>query len=526
MVQLRGARGFRQAWRLLGGLLILGLAGAACGGSGDVSVEAPQAQAPGNSSSPITAEVPDDWQLVTAGVGTGYQAWGEDCCGSTEPYTVVKVEGGDRTITVAATGYGEYQGGLAQASSGYMGDLTELDVDGRTALLSLRSDNPQPGAPPSDLVVDVDGDSAIQVMGVGATREQLVELAANATITDDHRVAPQLEPVPEGFEVVGSVHATAVGLLVGSVSPGTENVNGDEATHTLGWTVGPAGPSDGRATVLLAAVPTNSVSLAALEVDVAQSAGSGDVTRTADRLSFSIEETAPGQGGSLRRTVVADTPWGDQLIAVANSSGPQDQLPTLEQLEEVVASTTEADTDGWAKLIEVANGGPGLNPDAGQSEVVRGEADGIEWLLQTGEPGFSSNTGGRIGVDECLKLGDGTSACPTSGSASGGGGGLGAVTMATGEFGPNKLAFVGMVVANDDPTASLRLTLPDGSTQRADFHPVPGADTRAAVLVGDQPGQFACDGPGPQVPVVGDGHSIGSLERLDAKGNSLGCMNR
>ena len=515
-------RGDRQRLRAMIGVFALGLIGAACGESGPETAVVEQSQAPGTSSSPITAEVPADWQLVTAGVGTGQQTWGEDCCGSTEPYTVVKVEGEDRTITVAATGYGEYQGGLAQASSGYMGDITELDVDGRTALLSLGSEDPQPGAPPSDLVVDVDGDSAIHVMGVGATSEQLVALAANATITDDHRVAPQLEPVPQGFEVVGSVNATAVGLLVGSVSPGTENINGDEATHTLGWTVGPAGPPGGQATVLLAAVPANSVSLAALEVDVAQSAGSADVTRTADRLSFSIEETAPGQAGSLSRTVVGDTSWGDQLIAVANSRGPKDQLPTLEQLDEVVASTTEADADEWAKLIEDANGGPGLNPDAGQSEVARGEADGIEWLLQTGEPGWISSTDGRIGVDECLKLGDGTSACPTSGSASGVEDQV-AFTMATGEFGPNKLAFVGMVVANDDPTASLRLTLPDGSTQRADFHPVPGADTRAAVLVGDQPGQFRCDGPGPQVPVAGDGQSIGSLERLDAKGNSLGC---
>ena len=63
-----------------------------------------------------------------------------------------------------------------------------------------------------------------------------------------------------------------------------------------------------------------------------------------------------------------------------------------------------------------------------------------------------------------------------------------------------------------------------GATIATRFHPVVIADSKAAVLIAEPGDRFECPDPGPgQGP--GDGpEPAGPLERYDADGNPLGCL--
>lgn len=514
-------RGRRGAWIVV---VALGLIVGGCGDSVEV-------ESPGTSSSPIIAEVPDDWQLVSARERTGRPTWGEDCCGSTEPYTIIQRLDDGRTIKVSATGYAGYQGGLEQASGGYTGDITEFEVNGQRALLASG------GAPGLvELVVEVNDTTAIRVAGVDATRDELVETASSAAVGDDHRIAPRMERLPEGFELVGSVHTPAIESLLGDVVVESDVEGNDGRTHDLGWTIGPANETPSQATVSLSALPANTIDLAALalgedlpfdadgRLDTDGAIVKAERTEVAGRPALVIERL--GFEWWEQRTVITTSAWGDQLIAVGiDNSETQDQLPSTDQLNEVIASAAVTDAETWGELVVEESDGPGLTPDVGQEEVVRGEVGGLEWLLQTGnDGGFSSSTIQPFGVDPCIKVSDESGGCPSGASMSPGPAGGGGTAVAVGALGPDKYAFVGVVVSDDDPTVTLRLTRPDGATEVADFRPVPGAATRAAVLVVDEPGQFQCEGAGVGLASDASGPTIGRIELLDDGDNSLGCL--
>lgn len=489
---------------------------AGCWGSDGGLVAVDPQPVPGSESSQVTAEVPDDWQLVTAGVGEWEQSWGSDTSGSDEPYTVLKRSEGDQTVTVSATGYEGYQGALAQAALSYPDNSTELTVDGRRALLSHGSETWDQPTDLFDLVVDLDGSSAVRAQGIDASRDELIELATLVIVDDDHRVAPRFEEVPSEFEVVGSVNSSGVLAMRARLSPGTDHVPGDDRTHTLGWTVSPEeSPSSDPATVSVSTIPAATISLDAVELTLPSSDlisdRSVDRTEVAGRPGLEVTEIASERWRSL--TLLTETDWGDQLVVTSRSDAESDApTPTVEQLKNVAASVAQADDANWNRLVEEAAGGPGLNPNVGRTEIVRGEAGGIKWLLQTGDGLDGEMT--PTNIDECLKLDNNTSACPTSSmGAPLGDSGLERI-LATGEFGPEKLPFAIMVVPNNDPATELRYTK-DDTTITAPFHSVGDSNAKVSVLIANQDDRLDCPGPGDRP---------GILQRYDANDNLLGCI--
>lgn len=501
----------------MAGALVLGLIAASCSWSNDDPVAVDPQPTPGTSSSQISADVPGDWQLVTAGVGASGQSWGSDTTGSIEPYTVVRRPDDDRTITVGVTGYEGYQGGLQQATLNALGKPDELTVDGRRALLSKGSKTWDQDPDLVDLVVDLDGSSAVRAQGIDASRDELIGLSTLAIIdADDHRVAPRFEELPAGFEVVGSVNATGVLAVQASLNPGTDFVPGDDRTHTLGWTVGPPDAASPRQTaVSVSSIPVDTISLDGLALALP---GEGrkrrvDPTTVDGRPGLEITETLSGRWVNL--TLVTDTGWGDQLVVTAEADLESGVAPPpFEQLTNVATSVGQADDATWGALVEEASGGPGLTPNVGRAEVARGKAGGIEWLLQTA--GGASGELTPANIDECLKLKGGTSACPMNISGSSDGQNGVPLSMGIGELGPDGLRFAIMVVPAADPAVELRYTK-DDTTITAPFQPVGGSDAKVSVLVAERGDRLDCPGPGDRP---------GLLERYDADGNPLGCLER
>ena len=504
---------------------VLGLFGAACSRSSDrpVAVEDQPRTTPAPSS-PISAEVPDDWELVTAGVGTSQQPWGKGTIERpVEPYTVVRQSDGDAIVRVGAVGYGGSDEGLASISLALpAGVPDELEVDDRRALLTPpdeiwqddRADLPEGLV---DLVVDVDGSSAVRALSTSATESELIEVASLARLDEDHRVAPYFEELPAGFEVVGSVDATGVQALQATLSPGTDLVPGDDLTHTLGWTVGPADAlSPASPVVAVSAVPAGSISREAIDLamPIWTSEGSVDLTEVDGRPAAEISE-------GISRWLIAETAWGDQLVVSNHSARTTDAPPpTFELLARIAASVRQARPESWEALAQEAAGGPGLSANVGRTEIARGEANGLEWLLQTGD-GVDAYLG-SFTIDSCLKLNNDGTACVTSAEGTSDDDGR-PRAVAMGTLGPEDLPFAIMVLPSDDPAVELRY-VKAGATIATRFHPVVIADSKAAVLIAEPGDRFECPDPGPgQGP--GDGpEPAGPLERYDADGNPLGCL--
>ena len=499
------------------GALVLALSGVACSGPGGDLVAVDPTPAPGTSSSPITADVSDDWQMVTAGVGNGGELWGQGCT-SSGPYTVVRASDGARSIKVSAANYRGCSDGLDEISLAFpAGNPEELKIDGRRALLATEAEvweDDRPDLPRGfvDLLVDADDSLAVRAQSTDVPRAELLEVAALAILDDDHRLAPRFDQLPSGFEVVGSVNATGEQAMEPLFSPGTDLVPGDDRTHTLGWSVGPADgvtPSSPVAGIL--AVPAGTVSFEALKLAHAiwTTDGSVDPIEIDGRPAVSVGDT-----------VITEAEWGDQLIVTMESNdlaadGPP---PTVDELVELAGAVRQADPTTWAGLVEEASGGPGLTANVGRREVARGEVGGVEWLLQTGD-GIYTNV-----VDSCLKTGDGGTACATSEDGASDDDGETLRSAAMGTLGPDELPFALMVVPRSDPAVETRLTTGD-RTVSAPFHPVPGSKNKVAVLVAEQGDRFECPDPGPGIgPDAGSDERPSPLVRYDAEGNALGCL--
>lgn len=186
------------------GVLVLALIGIACSGQDDDLVAVDQAPVAGTSSSRITAEVPGDWQLVTAGVGNDKESWRQGCT-SSGPYTVVKSSDGARSIKVSASNYRGCSDGLDEISLAFpVGNPEELKVDGRRALLATESEvweDDRPDLPPGfvDLLVDADDSLAVRAQSTNVQRAELLEVASLAILDDDLRVAPHFGHLPKGL---------------------------------------------------------------------------------------------------------------------------------------------------------------------------------------------------------------------------------------------------------------------------------------------------------------------------------------
>lgn len=186
-------------------------------------------------SSPFQAgHIPSGYRLVVAGVGTAEPEWSSDSFGTTEPFTVLSPDGtatSSEVVVVSITGFEGYQGGLAQASAGYLAEeRQELELDGRAAMHLPPSDD----GGWADLVVAVADDVAVRVTSPAASLDELVAVLDRVDVPSDRRRAPAVSEPPAGLDVVGHMDADAAVAIDPFVAPYTDAVPGGTSAHGAG----------------------------------------------------------------------------------------------------------------------------------------------------------------------------------------------------------------------------------------------------------------------------------------------------
>jgi hypothetical protein len=520
--------------------LVLALVAAACGSGdggragGDAAYDEVPAPTVGTTtaSSPFVVEdPPDGYTLVLAGRGDYPQTWSSDSFGDDEPVTVLAPPGEDadspEAVTVSLTGYAGFEGGLDQASAGYLDDTPEeFEIDGNRALYSPPGAD-APEMPDADLVVAVGEDLAVRVRSADGSREELADVARRVRPLSEHLLAPQVPDPPDGLEVIGSADADVAITLWARPQPGSDTMPAGARAHTAAWArLDTRGAwISGASAITVSTLPGTAVSLDAL--DPALALRRYGVTATVQEASVRGRPAAVVDGGedAIRfRAVVTSTPGGDALLVVASGG----ELRDAEVLVEVAASVQPATADAWDAFEVEARGGPGLRPDPGAVELERGEAEGTEWLFQARVDDGSvplqgddidpatgrSTTEGEFVIDTCLKLTGGERACLGPGGSDSSSAKAHFVVRARGPLDDGG-GFPGFIMASTgQPAAVLRVTAPDG-VHEAPFHGLPGGQQRGAVVVTDLGGPWICDGQ-PRPPVT--------VELLDAAGHPLPYM--
>ncbi|MCB1027470.1 MAG: hypothetical protein KDB24_06875 [Microthrixaceae bacterium] len=493
------------------------LIGSGC--SGDAAGDAADGPAPGRTAF-FTVDVPESWRLIAAGTGNIEQMWGWDCCGSDEPFTLVEADEGERHLFVSIAGLEELQGGLFQAASPSGSPGRALTVDGDPALLTTDLMGPDGRTGGSDLVVERSDDLAVRVQG-RASEAELVALAEATVVPDDHRLAPDLEGEPvSGMTVVGGVDASGLLALRSTLEVGEDLVPGDDEARSMGWAL-PAGEFRGGTTASVVVVPAASIDLTALEARAVELGATVAQAEVDGRNALGIEGPQFASRNAAT-TLVTTTEWGAALVVTAQSGETgRSRLPSLGDLARIARTVRPVSDARWEAAVVEAGGGPGLQPNVGREEIVRGESDGLAWLLQTDGTGPNARGEGlgNDGVDDCLRLEGGERACA---EIYGGHSDRAAqpvdAALRRGAL-PNGDQVVVIIETAESPTSVVRAT-GDGAARSAPLVAVPGHDTKAAVLTLAADAELRCDGEGPATP----GNTVVRLEELDDGGSTVGCL--
>jgi hypothetical protein len=465
----------------------------------------------GSPSSPFTvSEIPAGYRPVTAGRGTSLQEWGLDSGGTDEPYVAIRREGrGDEGIVlVSVTGFENQEGGLGQSARGNEGEV--FTVDGRDAIYTPRSDE-LGGSPWADLVVTTGDDFAVRVTSPQATRGELLDIFERVKPRGRDR-APEVD-LPEGWEEVGSVDASAAVATWLHVRRNSDEVPGPAVAHGAGW-------MNGEDRLAIITLPGRSADLDALakgETLFFWDNPTIELKDVDDRRYLWIEEDRESDYADAR-SIWMEAPWGDLVVVSAVGV----ELPSRAQLLATALSVDRSSEDEWAAFVIEATGGPGLHPDEGRTEIARGEVAGLEWLLQTmpleessldpDNPNLPPNV-----VDECIKLSNRKRECGGfSGSAVDW-----IVTAAVPEEGIPPYVLLSTTL---DATSVRVTTNTDEAT--APLHQVPGEDLWAALVFVNGPGNvISCSDRRPlsSFPTDND-YRVMRIEALDAEGAVVGCL--
>ncbi|MGH9209393.1 MAG: hypothetical protein ACRD2C_01780 [Acidimicrobiales bacterium] len=510
---------------------------AACssGGDGDDGV-----QSSGGSHDPVGATTeaspfrvshePGGYRLVQAGQGSGVQDWGTDSGGTDEPVTVLAPSGSDPAgpdaVWVSVTGFAGYEGGLAQASSGYPSDdLESFGLDGEPAFYAPPSDDRR-----ADLVVQVDDELAVRVSAERGSRESLADIARRVRPAEDRLLAPEVPDPPDDLAVVGSATADVEVTLVSRPVPASELLPASDRAYTAVWALGERGtpwiPDDG--VVVVSTLPGQALDLDAVTAVVGAPTSRPGVTVTerdvGGRPGAHVQLATDGTDASNHTDAVfTSTPDGDLLTVVARGL----ERPAADELVAVASSVETATRQEWDQLVAQLQGPPGLHPDEGAVELERGRAGDVEWLFQARADGANIASSldwdleGQFVVDPCLKLSDGRRICEEPGGTEAGDW-VAEHVPGPADGGPSFPGFV--MVMTTAPAASVRLHTGD-VILTAPSHPLPGDRHRGAVVLLDREPRLpasACtwpEAPPWLVPEPGRDH----FELLDPGGQPLPC---
>ena len=332
-------------------LVVAGCSGGAAPSGGDET---------GSSvSSPFSVgAVPAGYELVVAGMGTAVGDWGEDSTGTVEPYTVLSPDGratGEEVVRVALTGYEGYQGGLLQASLGYVSEHTELTIDGREAVFAPPGRSAV-GQRWADLVVVRGDDLAVRVSSPSATQAELVAIAKRVVLPDDRREAPTVPDPPSGLRLVGSVNVDGVVAFTAFFDPQANRAPGPLSAHGAGWLFSGI---EGTGSLSVVTVPGRSLDLAAVPASDWRTYLSRIGTRTTrfrtvgGRPGLVIRDVFPEESKITVRVLV-ESSWGDVVVVVVRASG--EDIPSEDELLALAASVTSTDDATWAQFMAEANG--------------------------------------------------------------------------------------------------------------------------------------------------------------------------
>lgn len=500
-------------------------------GSGN---EAPAASSPTQQgsvqSSPFrVGAVPEGYDVVTAGVGTQEgPIWGEDCCGTQEPFTVLSPDGSaghPESVIVSTTGFAGYQGELGQASPGYAGDKwDDTPVGDRNALYFPGEPNADgtAGETRSDLVVQVDDDLGVRVTAPDASRAALVAVFEQTSWSEDHLEPPSVAEPPDGMEVVGSVSPELEMVAFGPVMANSDQTPGSERTHSIGY-------SNGDLDLRVASLPGSVVDVdaAASFFDAGWRGAGGQVAFDSVRGRRSVALTYESES-SLERATISETPNGDVLVISQFSStrpGFSGTVPTpltTDDMHALAATAEPVSQEAWDEFVIEATGGPGLHPDDGSVELARGETGDLEWLLQSigTNADWRVNAGDGETADPCLKVSTRKRACAGGGWTSGDG-----TAMQTSGSGPGA-DLEGlppfMIVTADVAGATVRVTHDDEVTT-GHMAELPGGERSAGVVFVDiDEAKPSCrDEPLP--PELAEIDTV-RVEVLDVDGRVLDCV--
>jgi hypothetical protein len=479
---------------LVTALLVAAVAGC---GSGSPEEE-PAAVAPSERASPFAVDwVPDGVELSAAGRGQAEFRWVDDEVGGMQPYVgLVRVgEGpGPRTAAVRKVGYSPELEGVDQAFG--CGDDGEdiREVLGAETLY-CRNDGREPT--PIDpwlgvLTVDRGDGDAFTIVAERAARAQLEPLVRWVGPWTDDAAAPVVDPA-SGYRSVARSNGDVVIAQGAYTGEPSDHVPGPTSGFTLGWT-------DGASRSITA---------------VALAGTSGNARLAAGGISLGWEHLVPipvpgGDAYVVRRSsgaldLVRSTPWGDLVVVGVEGFGePRDE----EVARRVGANLRRVSDDEWAQTVASAGGGPGLHPDVGQQEILRGTEAGEEWLVQTGEFGPASI---GMGVDPCVKVTGRRRVCPWVQSGTG-------VRLFDAE-GAAPLPPFAMLVVKDPRATALVVRTADGD-RRVDLAPLPegsaplpdGSSSVAVVFgITENPSCWQED------PAV-------RVDMVDAQGDVIGCL--
>ena len=461
-------------------------------------------------SSPFTAGPPPaGYEPVVAGTGTQGGEWGEDSTGTDEPYTVL-ARGSD-VVIVSITGFEGYQGGIDQASKPYGAeDVESFAIDGKDARFVPASTHW------ADLVAVRGDDLAVRVTAPDATRDELVEILERVEVGPDRTSAPSVPDPPDGLETVGSVDVDGLVAAGAFVDPRSSSIPGPASAHGVGW-LAPGTTIEGQQVAVLT-IPEGSVDLAAVP-HVHRRFASRTVTshdREVAGRPAAVVEWTDGDEGYGGRSVWVESAWGDVVVVTATGTPPAGE----EELVTLAASVQPTDETGWEAFVVEATGGPGLHADEGRTELARGQAGDLEWLLQNGlspsvsidDPNLPATDDPR-GVDPCLKLSNRRRVCASNG------GGTTDDWIRSAGASDGFPAFV--VVSTTREGAALRVTT-DAAEATVPLVAVPGGGLWGAAAVIDGAGMSICQGPpGMTVP---ESVAAMRIDLLDAQGAVIGCL--
>jgi hypothetical protein len=471
-------------------------------------------------SSPFrVGQLPNGYRLVDAGRGDHDQLWGSDSFGTEEPVTYLAPvddgPGGDGEAQVRLTGYRGYQGGLGQASAGYLSDQArEFEVDGRPAIYT------PPGVEgedaPADLVMAIGRDVAVRVSVADGTQDAMVEIARTVRAPTDHLRAPVVEDPPDGLDVVGAADADVMTALGGLYPPTYGELPGSPRAHVV---VAAVTDSSGRWTQNSDNVTVTTLPGTALDLDAVASLdlGDGDVETSertlAGRRAVVVDLVAEPSEDSLR-AVLTSTADGDLLIVRAEGR----DRPEVEELVAVAESVEPAHPADWRQFVASATTGP-TELDPGAVELRRGTTRGVEWLFQAGPDAdwrMYPGPRGRMLADPCLKLSTGIRACPDTTHAAA----QDELWIGTRADEPQAPGFI--VVMTAGPARGFRLQTGEGAVEAA-LTPIPNGRWAAGVLLTDRIPSDVLTEAAVRCVEPGDPLSAGAVQLLDAAGRSLPC---